>query len=347
MVRRCLPARQCRETRFLSKTWFLVLCLLLTACASSAPAFTSPVESERLPTRAPSPTPTATPIPARAYYEEGLRYQRLGEMEAARSSFTAAIERDRDFAPAYVGRGRVHLVQDRPRRALDDAEAALKISPSGAAHALRGDALYRMSRYRSALKALQRAAELEPDLQAETFHTRWMAARAIPRPARLLVLSREYADRHPDDPWRHYYRGWALTELGAPGFAVKILVEGMEETSVPPALLWFALGHAYAGDGSWREAVTALEVARGMMEAGDNSLSVHSDQPVADLFAALGRIYIGAGRCVDAEVMLEHAISIGAPTSEYATALEEARICQTPTPVPTPTPFVTVTPEPE
>jgi hypothetical protein len=83
------------------------------------------------------------------------------------------------------------------------------------------------------------------------------------------------------------------------------------------------------------------------MEAGDNSLSVHSGQPVADLFGALGRIYIGAGRCVDAEVMLEHAMSIGAPTSEYATALEEARICQTPTPVPTPTPFVTVTPEPE
>jgi len=300
---------------------------------------------ERLPTRAPTPTPTATLIPTRAYYEEGLRYQRVGEMEAAQASFTAAIARDPDFAPAYVARGRVHLAQHQPRRALDDADAALQISPSGAAYALRGEVQYRMGDHRSALETLQRAVELEPDLQAETFHNRWRAALAIPRPARLLVLSREYADRHPDDPLRHYYRGWALTELGVPGFAIKILVEGMEEASDPPALLWFALGHAYAGNSSWTEAVTAYEVARGLVEAGDISLAVHSGQPVVDLFGALGRAYIGAERCVDAEIMLEHAISIGAPTSGYKTSLEEARICQTPTP--TATPYSTVTPEPE
>jgi len=41
-------------------------------------------------------------------------------------------------------------------------------------------------------------------------------------------------------------------------------------------------------------------------------------------------------RRVDAETMLEYAISIGAPASEHAATLREARMCQTPAPTATP-----------
>ena len=78
------------------------------------------------------------------------------------------------------------------------------------------------------------------------------------------------------------------------------------------------------------------------MQDGDPSLTIHSDNPIADLFGALGQAYLGIKRCADAEVMLSYAIDVGAPASAYTSLLEEARLCQTP--APTDTPYPTVTP---
>ncbi|MFQ6101403.1 MAG: tetratricopeptide repeat protein [Anaerolineae bacterium] len=318
-----------------------LLLLLLTACASST---TTP---ERLPTRAATPIPVSSPIAAQAYYEEGLARQERGDAEGALQSFTWAIQQAPDFAPAYVARSTVYMAQGELRLALADADSALEADPSSAAaHALRGETLRLLGRPRSALEAFDQALALDPDLGLETFRSRWLAARMASEDdrdgaSRLLALSREYADAHPDDPLRHYYRGWALTELGTLRVAIRTLVEGIEATPDPPALLWFALGHAYAANFSWQEAVTSFEAVRVLVQAGDTSLTVHSDRPVADLFGALGRAYLGAGRCVDAEVMLEYAIDVGAPASEFGTVLRQARLCQTPTPTWTPWPTVT------
>nr|HID15089.1 tetratricopeptide repeat protein [Anaerolineae bacterium] len=315
------------------------LLLLLAACAPSSATPTP----QRLPTRAITPTPTPFPIAAQTYYEEGLARQEAGDAEGALQSFTWAIQLAPDFAPAYLARGTVRLAQGKLDLALADADAALEADPTSApAHALRGETLRLLGRARPALEAFDQALALDPALKAETFRSRWLATRTAHNAARLLALSREYADAHPDDPLRHYYRAWAFIELDAPGVAISTLVEGIEATTDPPALFWFALGQAYAANRSWREAVTSLEAARALVQAGDTSVVLHSDRPIADLFGALGRAYLGAGRCVDAETMLEYAISVGAPASEYSAALEEARLCQTPTP--TTTPYPTVTP---
>jgi len=272
-----------------------------------------------------------------------LACQETGDADGALQSFTWAIQLAPDFAPAYVARGTVHLARGELRLALADADGALEADPASApAYALRGETLRLLDRARQALEAFDQALDLDPDLKAETFRSRWLAVRAAHDTSRLLALSREYGAAHPGDPLRHYYRGWAFIELGTPGVAITALVEGIEATSDPPALLWFALGRAYAENGSWQEAVTSFEAARALVQAGDTSLVVHSDRPVADLFGALGRAYLGADRCVDAETMLEYALSVGAPASEYAAALREARLCQTPTP--TATPYPTVTP---
>lgn len=318
---------------------------LLTACVhpSTAPP------SQRLPTRAAVPTstltPTSTPFPISAgtYYEEGVARQEAGDVEGALQSFTWAIQLSRDFALAYVARGSVYLAGGELDLALTDADAALEVDPASApAYALRGEALRLLGHAHPALEAFDRAVALDPTLREETFRSRWLAARAVRDVAHLLALSREYADAHPDDPLRHYYRGWALVELDAPRAAIKVLREGIEDAPQQSALLWFALGQAYVENGSWEEAVTSFEAARALVQAGDTSMLIHSDQSIADLFGALGRAYLGAGRCVDAEAMLEYAVSIGAPASEYTATLREARICQTPTP--TATPYPTVTP---
>jgi tetratricopeptide (TPR) repeat protein len=323
----------------------LMVTLLLAGCAGQS---TNPA-SQRLPARiaTPIPTPTATPfsITARDYYEDGLARQESGDAEGAHQSFTWAIQRAPDFAPAYVARGTIYLVQGELRRALDEADAALQADPSSAAaYALRGETLRLLGRTGPAWEAFTRALALDPALRAETFRSRWLVAYAAHNGNRLLALGEEYAEAHPDDPLRHYYRGWALIESGTPVVAIDTLVEEIESTSDPPALLWFALGHAYAASLSWQEAVTCFEATRALVQTGDTSLTIHSDHPIADLFGALGRTYLGAGRCVDAEMMLQYALDVGAAASAYGTALEEARLCQTPSPTatlyPTATPYL-------
>jgi len=320
---------------------FLLLALLLVACDSPSPESTP----QRLPTRAPTPTPTATPfsIPAEAYYEEGVNRWEAGDAEGALQSFSWAIQLAPDLAPAYLARGGIYLAQGQLRQALAEADAALRVDRySAAACMLRGEALRKLGRPGPALAAFEQALKLNPTLRVETFRSRWLAACAAHDGTRLLALSKEYAGAHPDCPLRPYYQGWALIELNTPDVAVDALIEGIGATPDPPALLWFALGQAYAAEQAWSESVTAFEAARGLVQAGDTSLRVHSDRPVAELFSALGRAYIGAGRCVDAEIVLEYAAEVGAQASAYATPLAEARLCQTPTP--TATPYPTATP---
>ena len=316
---------------------------VLVACASLS------ATPERLPTRAvtpvPTPTPTFTPFrfSARDYYKEGRTRQEAGDIKGAVQSFTRAIQLMSDFSPAYVARGTAYLAQGRHRLALADADAALKLDPTSAtAHVLRAETLRLLGRALPALEAFDRALILKPSLKAETFRSRWLAARAAHDDVRLAVLSREYHRAHAGDPLRHYYQGWALIEQGAPVVAARALAEGIESSSDPPALLWFTLGQAYAASDFWAEAIIAFEAARALVEIGDASLAVHSDRPIADLFVALGQAYLGAGRCVDAETMLEYAIAVGVAASEGSAKLEEARVCLTPTP--TATPYPTTTP---
>jgi tetratricopeptide (TPR) repeat protein len=227
--------------------------------------------------------------------------------------------------------------------AVADADAALEIDPTSAdAYVLRGEALRLLGLTQLASAAFDQALELDPDLGVPTFRSRWLAAREQHHAVRLRALGDEYADTHPDDPMRHYYRGWAFLELGSSGVAIRVLAKGFEATPEPPAVLWFALGQAYKAANDWQNAVTAFEAARLLVQTGDTSLAFHSDRPIVDLFATLGEAYLRAGRCVDAGTMLAYAIDIGAPALEVEYMLKEAYLCQTPTP--TPTPYLTATP---
>jgi tetratricopeptide (TPR) repeat protein len=256
--------------------------------------------------------------------------------------FDWAIEVDPGFAPAYVARGAVYLAQGRLGLALGDADSAIAADPDAAsAYALRGEVLRLMGFYTQASQAFERATDLEPMLDADLFSSRWLAARASGDNARMLILSQDYFEGHPDDPLRYYYRGWAFISSGHPQLSIVLLIEGIDSSSDPPALLWFALGHAYIENHSWQEAVTSLEIAGDLIRTGDTSLEIHSEEPLADFFGAMGRAYLGVGRCADAETVLEHAIAIGASDSEYAALLAESHLCMTPTPSPTPYPTTT------
>jgi tetratricopeptide (TPR) repeat protein len=313
----------------------LLAALLLGACASPAgtPALT-PTATEvgaRLPTRLPTPTPTATPFPlsAEAYWRRGVQSQRNGERVQAERYFSWALQIDPLSAQAYISRGALLLGQDELDGALRDAEAALEIEQTASGYRLRAEAERRLGEYERALASFDQALARDSSLRDETFVSRWRAARALDDVDRLSSLGDEYARDQPDDPLRHYYRAWPSYRAEQYDGVIDSLVEGIGESPDQLAVLWYVLGRAYAGIEAWPEAVISLETARQRLEAGDRSLVAHTEQPVADLFIALGHVYLGAERCADAETMLAHGLSAGASMEEHLSALEKARSCQT------------------
>ena len=322
----------------------LLALAVLVGCCPSPDVPVNPTLQLWLPTRVPA---TATPIPtrveARPFYEAGLACREAGDDECALRSFTQAIEIDPGFAPAYIARGSMYLAQGQLVMALDDADSAVAAdSEDASAYVLQGEILRQLDEPRAAAKAFDRAVALDPVLEEEVFQSRWLAALAGHDAQRLADLGRQYSIEHPGDPLRYYYRGWAHIEQRDLRIAIRLLVEGIRDTPQPPALLWFTLGHAYLQGGSWQEAVTCFEVAGELIQAGDISLEIHTERPVADFFAAMGQAYLGVGRCADAETMLEHAVAVAGPASEYSVLLEEVDLCKTP--APTPTPYATTTP---
>ena len=333
-----------------SRRWlFLIMLIMLVMVAGCATPSDPTVSPLRLPTRIPrTPTPTVaatlTPfsVSAWAYYMEGETRRDAGDAEGAIQSFTWAIRRAPNFALAYVSRGSIYLARQELPGAITDADAAIAINSIYApAYALRGESLRLLGFFGIAQQAFERAIELDPGLKPATFRSRWLVTRANNQAIHLLTLSNEYADTHHGDPLYYYYYGWGFFELGRPHIASKILIEGIADAPDPPAVMWFALGQAYAANYAWQDAIIAFEAARALVEAGDVSLNLHSDQPIITLFDALGRAYLGAGRCVDAEIMLTHVVGIGATAFDYDAILEAAHTCQTPTPEATPYPTTT------
>jgi tetratricopeptide (TPR) repeat protein len=322
----------------------LLALVVLVGCCPGPDVPITPASPLQLPTRVPATaTPAPTQVDARLLYEAGLACRGMGDDAGALRSFTQAIEIDPDFAPTYIARGSVYLAHGQLDAALDDAESAIAIdSDDASAHALRGEILWQLGRSREASRAFDRAVALDPDLEEQTFQSRWLAALAGHDADRLTDLGGWYGTNHPEDPLRHYYRGWAYIEQGRPDVAIYLLVGAIQGTPRPPALLWFTLGHAYMESDSWQEAVTCFEAAGALIQAGDVSLEIHTQRPVADFFAAMGQAYLRVGRCADAEAMLQHAVAVAGPRSEYLDLLEEVERCKTP--APTPTSYPTTTP---
>ncbi len=118
------------------------------------------------------------------------RYLLYGETEPSyRQSlalFTRAIEEDRNFARAYVGRAECHLAlaffagspwMEKARMAEADAKAAIEIDPELAdAHATMSKAMFALDEFGPAEEEARKAGELNPSL-AEAFlilgHLQW------------------------------------------------------------------------------------------------------------------------------------------------------------------------------
>lgn len=305
----------------------LVLLLLVAGCAAPQPTL-----SPHPPAASPSPQPTPVPLGPEVYYRAGLDRRAVGDMEDALLAFSQAIQVDPTFVPARLQRGAIYLAMGEAEAALADAQMAVAADPAnGEAYALLGE-VFRLGfgDYQRALDAYEQAVRLDPSLADPLFPARWQAAVAGGRVERMLALARAYRRRYPDDPMAAYYRARALLALGVPRSAISVLVAALEEGG--PAVLWLALGDAYVADGAWPQALVCYEQAQKLIERGDRSLYLFSEDPVADLLGRLGIVYLYTGRCAEAQDLLEQAMSRGPDRPEYHTLIGQAMICQMPTP---------------
>jgi tetratricopeptide (TPR) repeat protein len=273
-------------------------------------------------------------------YEAGLAHRAAGETEQALEALSEALALDPTFAPAALERGELYFTLGEPEAALTDAQAAIAADPeNGAAYALLGEVLrVGFADPRHALGAYERAVELDPELAEPTFPARWRAAVDAGQPNQMILLANEYNRAHPDDPLELFYRGTALVALGDPRAAIRTLVQQLDEEG--PAAAWFALGEAYGAERSWANARICYEQTLSLFGEGDRSLHLVHDDPGPLLSARLGAAYVHTGECASGQMLLEHALALGAEQPDIHTLIGQAMICQTPTPTPTPYPWL-------
>ncbi len=295
-----------------------------------------------MPTRPLLPTPVPLPSSLLQKMRQALR---AGDIKTAhRVWIRAHIQAPRDGSVLREG-ARLALAQGNLSEAERRAWAAVEVMPEDAeVWALLGVVLARKGATRAASQALGVAQSLDPVLADQAFTERWQAARRANDGNTMWALAQAYGQAYPDAPMAFYYRAAALLATGDVETAMHLLIPFLESSSDAPAVLWQALGEAYAARGAWAEAATALEIAGAKAAQGDRSLYAASLHPAHTLTLALADAYLHTGRCIEAASLYRR---MSTPYPEVAPRLTEAIHCQTPTPTWTPwLPSQQVTPTP-
>jgi Tfp pilus assembly protein PilF len=123
---------------------------------------------------------------------------------------------DQDRAAAYFHQSlaKRHLLQEEPRKALDEVEAGIRIHPSsGRLYKVKGFALESLGRFQQALRAYEQAMEVL-GRHPEILHRLGALHGQLGDPQRALALLREAQRLRPRDPLLLIDLGVALSETG-------------------------------------------------------------------------------------------------------------------------------------
>lgn len=195
-----------------------------------------------------------------AHYYIGESYMRLEEYHPAVDAYNLAIEIDRTFAPAYLGRARARVWRGLFVTVLDDLNTAIEYDPNlGEAYIERADELIRLEEFEAALEDLDIVEELLPD-----------------SPLLFLLRAEAYMSlRQYEDALDNALRAFALDQtnldiylvLGRAYVAVNQPIKGLDmletyigyETNNP--IGWLAYGRALHAAGHYQDALSAYNRA--------------------------------------------------------------------------------------
>jgi tetratricopeptide (TPR) repeat protein len=103
-------------------------------------------------------------LKAQAYANLGGAQRALGEDEAARESFDAALQLNPNQASAWIGKGLLAQKQGRPDEAIEDLSRGVALQPMGQHYLDLGRSLQQAGRLAEAAGAYRRALKLSPNL---------------------------------------------------------------------------------------------------------------------------------------------------------------------------------------
>lgn len=346
-----MPSKR-RTLRLLIASLALLTVAVVLLILSTPPAPTSPGQSvmarpsppwNLFPTRVvASPTATITPTPtATPPTDRHLRVMQVALLYDAPEVAEAAWEAAKRVTPEDSAL-RGHVLREGARLALlygdlDTAEARAWDAVRAAAKdadtwALLGVILARQGESEVAASALSIAESLNPGLAPDIFSDRWRTARQSQNSDLMMALAQTYSSREPENPLGFYYRAAALLASGEVEAAFRHLRILLQAEPDSAAVLWYALGETYLAQHAYKEALIVFDVAEARFAAGDQSLNLASDDPPRDINLKRGLALVGLydpERCTQAEALLRR---WNAPDD----AINNARLCQTPTPTLTP-----------
>jgi tetratricopeptide (TPR) repeat protein len=139
----------------------------------------------------------------------GIAWHQLGQLEAARKSYEAAIKLDPKYADAINNVGTIYYAEKKYRSAISRYRRALKISPTSAPFwSNLGTAYYARGRFKEMSEAYARALELDPDVfEAHSAVGTQMLDRSVEDKARYhYEMARVYAHAGNDEMALQYLR---------------------------------------------------------------------------------------------------------------------------------------------
>lgn len=120
-----------------------------------------------------------SPTSAKDFLRLGVGALRQNNYPAAIENFTQAIQRDKQYAPAYANRCLAHLQQDNNQSAEPNCTQALQLNPDNTeAYLNRGLARYRLGEYQQAIADCNALVKLKPD-EFRAYYNRGLAHAAL------------------------------------------------------------------------------------------------------------------------------------------------------------------------
>ena len=177
----------------------------------------------------------------------------------AKAAATRALELDPQLAAGLTAVGYAALHFDwNADKACRQFEQAIAVNPAWVdAHHWHSHALCAAGRFGESLEACRQIVQLDPLNPLMHAHVAWHHYMARDY-AEALNQAEKVVRMEPSFHWGHFFKGWALEQLGRPSDAVATLRDAARASSDNPVML-AGLGHALAADGDRRGAIRIIQ----------------------------------------------------------------------------------------
>ncbi|MBF0473129.1 MAG: tetratricopeptide repeat protein [Nitrospirae bacterium] len=154
------------------------------------------------------------PQDAKAYFDRGVSYGKLGNYQQAINDYNKAIELNPQFANAYVHRGNSYADLHNYQQSISDYNKAIELNPQDVfAYYNRGDSYYFLGNYQQAISDYTKAIELDPQF-AIAYDSRGLSYYFLGNYQQAISDYTKAIELNPQFTPAYYNRGLSYSKLG-------------------------------------------------------------------------------------------------------------------------------------